>query len=240
MTRVPRSALCVLLALAWVPSTARAGTWQPLTIGTRWEYRGVGGAHQVETITGQTIVRGRVVSVKSYAEGDDAGLQNYWLLDADGSVLLAGFNNPTTATAWVYEPPIRYLPVPPVVGEQPFQSVEVHDLFTDALVFVDNFRFDVTEEVTLTLPAGSFHAFGVGRLTPLPGPAIAKGGGMTLDGRRLPAADPSIYITDTTDWYSEDTGVVQYKTGDLYQLAGFGLPTPTAKSSWAAIKRLYH
>jgi hypothetical protein len=234
-----RPALCLLLALAVAPSNAGAGTWQPLATGSRWEYRGVGGAHQVETITGQTMVRGRVVAVKSYDEGVDAGLQNYWLLDANGSVLLAGFLNPSGATAWAYEPPIRLLPVPPAVGEQPFQAVDVYDLFTNTLVFHGSFRYDVTEEATLSLPAGSFHTFGIGRFIPLPGPALAKGGALTLDGRRLPAADPSIYILETTDWYAEDVGVVQYETGDLYQLVGFGLPTPTAKSSWAAIKRLY-
>lgn len=240
MHQAARLALALLLALVLAPSVATSETWQPLAIGSRWEYRGTGSAHQVETITGQRVVRGRVVAVKSYAEGADAGLENYWLLDADGSVLLAGFLNPSASLAWAYEPPIRYLPVPPAVGEQPFQIVNVYDLFTDALVFLGRFRYDVTEEVTLALPAGSFHAFGVGRVIPLPGPAMAKGGSFTLDGRRVPAAASSIYIIDTTDWYSEGVGVVQYKTSDLYQLVGYGQPTPTATSSWGRLKRLYH
>ena len=57
----------------------------------------------VETITGQTLVRGRVVAVKSYTDGPDAGLQNYWLLAPDGSVMLAGFSNPSAALAWAYD-----------------------------------------------------------------------------------------------------------------------------------------
>jgi hypothetical protein len=240
MTRVPRPALCIVVALALAPSIARGGTWQPLATGLRWEYRGVGGAHQVETITGQTIVRGRVVAVKSYTEGPDAGLQNYWLTAPDGSVMLAGFSNPSAAFAVAYEPPVRYLPVPPVVGPGPFQPVVVHNLFTDAVLFSGDLRYDVTEEVTLSLPAGSFHAFGVGRAIPLPITSFGKGIALTLDGRSLPATDPSIYVIETTDWYSEDVGDVQYQTSDLFQLVGFGLPTPTATSSWGGLKRLYH
>jgi hypothetical protein len=234
-----RPALGFLLALTLAPTVARSETWQPLAVGSRWEYRGTGGGHQVETITGQTVVRGRVVAVKTYSEGPDAGLQNYWLLDADGSVLLAGFVNPSAALAQAYEPPIRYLPVPPGVGPQPPQLIDVYDLFTNALVFHGDLRYEVVEEVTLALPAGSFHAFGVGQVISLPGPAIAKGGAITLDGRRVPAASPSISVAVPRDWYSEGVGVVQYQTGDLYQLLGFGMATPTAKSSWARLKRLY-
>jgi hypothetical protein len=239
MIRIPRPALGLLVVLTLVPSVARSDTWQPLAVGSRWEYRGVGGAHQVVTITGQTIVRGRVVAVKTYDESPDAGLQNYWLLDADGSVLLAGFYNPGAGYAWAYEPPIRILPVPPAVGPQPSQAIEVHDLFTDALLFADSFRFDVTEDVMLALPAGSYHAFGVGQFLALPMPPVAKGASLTLDGRSVASTGASLYVIDTTDWYSEGVGEVQYKTTDLYQLVGFGMPTPTVKSSWSGIKRLY-
>lgn len=239
MTRTTRLSIALVAAFgpALLPGSASAGDWLPLATGNRWEYQGVGGAHQVETITGQTMVRGRVVSVKSYAQGVDAGLQNYWLLDADGSVLLAGFTQPG-GTSWAYEPPIRILPVPPVVGPKPLQPVSVYDLVTGLLVFSDNFQVDVTEEVTLTLPAGSFHAFGVGSLSPSR-PALAKGGSIALDGRRIPASGPSIASSGTTDWFSEGTGDVQYNTDDLYQLVGFGRPTPIASSTWGGLKRLY-
>jgi hypothetical protein len=239
MSRTLSLVRVLLASLVLAPTVSRAGDFQPLAIGNRWEYRGTAGSHQVETISGQTVVHGRVVAVKSYSEGPDAGLQNYWLLAPDGSVLLAGFLNPSAALAVAYEPPIRYLPVPPVVSPGPFQPIVVHDLFTDAVIFTGDLRFDVTEEVTLSLPAGSFHSFGVGRAIPLPITSLSKGASFTLDGRRLPASDPSIYLINTTDWYSEGVGDVQYKTGDLYQLVGFGQPTATASSSWSALKRLY-
>jgi hypothetical protein len=241
MPKSPRYALAVivLLTLVSAPSIARGDSWMPLAPGTRWEYRGVGGARQVETITGQTDLRGRVVAVKSYSEGPDAGLDNYWLLDADGSVLLAGFLNPSTAFALAYEPPIRYLPVPPEAGPKPVQHIVAHDLFTDAVVFEFDIQMELTGSVVLTLPAGTYPAVGVGQIAPPAGQAQAKGISFTLDGRPLPPGDASVSAVTPSDWYSYGVGVVMYQSSDLFQLVGFGLPTATASSTWGAIKRLY-
>src|SRR5207249_250756 len=173
---------------------------------------------------------------KYYSEGIDAGLENYWLLAPDGSVLLAGFNNPSAALAVLYEPPIRLLPVPPVVGPGPFVSTTIYNLFTDAVLGVFPLRYDVSEDVQLTLPAGSFHAFGVGQAINLPAPQLATRRTLSLDGRTMNPDGSSIYAVSTTDWFSEGVGEVQYSAGDLYQLISFGGPTPTARSSWAAIK----
>ena len=156
MTRLPRLVFAALVAVTVAPTAARGDPWLPLDVGNRWEYGGTGGAHQVETITGQRIVRGRVVSVKSYDEGPDAGLENYWLLDADGSVLLAGFMRPSEGIAWAYEPPIRVLPVPPVVGPQPFQNAVVYDLRDDRLVHRGRGRGAV--QVRRPLPAARLRA----------------------------------------------------------------------------------
>lgn len=232
--------LALAMSLALIPACALGAPWLPLTAGMRWEYRGAGGQHQIETITGFTTLHGRVVAVKSYAEGADAGLQNYWFLAPDGSVMLAGFLNPSASLAWVYEPPVRYLPVPPVVGPGPDVLTSVHDLFTDALLFQTSMRFDVTEQVTLAVPAGSFPTFGVGRLVNLPGPGTAPQLALTMDGRALPPPAPGIFYIQSTDWFSEGVGVVQYQSFELLQLVGFGSPVPVAHSSWARVKRLYH
>jgi len=241
MQQSPRFALAaiVLLTLASSPSIARGDSWMPLAVGTRWEYRGIGGAHQVETITGQTAVRGRVVAVKSYSEGPDAGLENYWLLDADGSVLLAGFLNPSDAFGLIYEPPVRYLAVPPDPGPKPAQHIVAHDLFTDAVVFEFDIQMELTGSVVLTLPAGTYLAVGVGQVLPPAGQALANGISFALDGRHLPLRVASTSEVTPSDWYSYGVGSVMYESSDLFQLVGFGLPTPTASSTWGAIKRLY-
>src|SRR5262245_20312319 len=82
---------------------------------------------------------------------------------------------PSDGFGLAYEPPIRYFPVPPAVGPQPPQSVTIHDYLTDALVGTASARFDVLEDVTLVVPAGSFHAYGVGQVA-VPGtPDFASG-----------------------------------------------------------------
>ncbi len=229
------------IALAFLLSSniAIAAPWVPLNSGTRWEYQGDAGGHQVETITGTTTLHGRVVAIKHHAEGADTGLENYWLLDADGSVLLAGYFSPAQGSGLVYEPPIRFVPVPPVLGPQPFVSTAFHDFATDAVLFTTPVRYDVTQDLMLSLPAGTFHAFGVGRYIALPEPNGALGSQISVDGRLVTFRDKSIFYFDTRDWFSEDVGEVQYDTGELYQLRSLDLPTATARSSWGRIKRLY-
>lgn len=241
MHKASRYALAVvaLITLVSAPSIARSDSWMPLAVGTRWEYRGVGGGHQVETITGQTVVRGSVVAVKSYSEGPDAGLDNYWLLDADGSVLLAGFLSPGASLAQAYEPPIRFLAVPPDPGPKPAQHIVAHDLFTDAVVFELDIQMELTGNVILTLPAGTYQAVGVGQVAPPAGQALARGISFTLDGRARPQGNASGGAVTPSDWFSYGLGIVMYESSDLFQLVGFGLPTATASSSWGAIKRLY-
>jgi hypothetical protein len=233
-------AACAALATLLVPVRARAADWLPLSVGNRWEYRGVGGTHQVETITGQTTVRGRTVAVKYYAEGVDAGLENYWYLDPDGSVRLAGFKNPSAGLAYAYEPPVRILHAPPVVGIIDLPSgIDVHDLVTDALLFTTFFSYDVAEHVSLTLPAGTFDSWGVGQVIALPSPGLKSGVRLGIDGRTLASSGASIYSLEETDWYSLGTGDVQYLSSELMQLVAFGRPTPVLASSWGKLKRLY-
>jgi hypothetical protein len=233
----PAVALCAALALALSSVTAVAAPYLPLVAGRTWMYQGDQGGHQTETMTGTTTLHGRTVWVKHYYEGVDAGLENFWLLAFDGGVLLAGFHSPA-GYGFVYEPPIRYLPVPPVLGDQPFQPIAYHDFATDALLFSGAVRFDVLEDVSLVLPAGTYHSFGVGQYVPLPGPA-ATGARLTLDGRVVTSTGKSIAVLEPTDWFSEGVGIVMYNVGQIYQLESLSGPTPTAMSSWAAIKRLY-
>ena len=236
MIRSSRLALALVITTALAPSLAHGADWDQLAVGNRWEYQGVAGYHEVIHITGTFTLRGRVVSIKHYDEGINAGLENYWLLDPDGSVLVAGFTT-TDGISYAYEPPIRYLDGPPTVGAKPPQFITVYDLHTNTVVAAQYYQFDITENVLLNLPAGSFQALGVG-LLPTSGPAAAAQKGLTVDGRVLSAV-PAGIPGRTTDWFSEGVGVVQSKTSDLYQLVGFGQPTPTLARSWGAIKRLY-
>jgi|SRR5262245_1741219 len=230
--------ISLALLLAFAPWSALAADWLPLQFGNRWEYRGDLGGQQTQDVIFAPKIHGREVMAKLHGGDPDTGLQNFWLLDAGGNVLLAGFLRPD-GFGLAYEPPIRYFPVPPAVGPQPPQSVTIHDYLTDALVGTASARFDVLEDVTLVVPAGSFHAYGVGQVA-VPGtPDFASGKAFTLDGRALPAATPSIGPSVPSDWFSEGVGVVQYRSSQLFQLVSFTVPTPVAHSSWARVKRLY-
>jgi hypothetical protein len=235
LTRTLGTALIVAIAVA--PALAATERWLPLHEGNTWTYQGDQGGHQTETMTGTTTLHGRTVFTKHYYEGADAGLENFWLAAFDGSVLLAGFRT-ASGFGYVYEPPIQFLPSPPTLGPRAEQPISWYDFATDQLLFSGGIRFDVLEDVTLSLPAGSFHAFGVGQYVSLPGPG-ADGTRLTLDGRITTPGGKSIYILEPTDWFSDGTGIVQYRSGQLYQLESYGGPTAGTRSSWAAIKRLY-
>lgn len=238
VTSARSAALILALSIASHAATAAAAPFLPLATGNSWVYEGDQGGHQTQKITGSTTLHGRTVWTKHYEEGADTGLENFWLIDTDGSVLLAGFYSPAAGLGYIYEPPIRFLPVPPTLGDRPDQSITYHDYATDQVLFTGNVRYDVLEDVTVTVPAGEFHSYGAGRYIPLPGPS-AGGTMLTLDGRIATTRAKSIAILQPTDWFSEGTGVVQYDSGEFYYLVSYGGPTPTTRSSWSAIKRLY-
>ena len=231
--------ILLLLGLAVLaPRPAVADPWQPLEFGRSWEYRGVGGAHQIETIAGMHVLRGRTVTAKHYSEGADAGLENYWQLGPDGTVLLCGFDNPTLALALAYEPPIAYLPGPPALGASRTTNVTAYNVADGSVFATFTLTFTVLEEVDLILPAGRFHALGTGQVQVAFRPFQSGGRTFALDGCALASTPPAVSSTPS-DWYADGFGVVQYQTNDLYQLVSIAQPTPVAHSTWSAIKRLY-
>lgn len=231
--------MALLLALLCTASLAVAADWLPLTPGMRWEYRASDGAHQVQTITGQMIVHGRLISMKSYAEAPDVGLTNFWSLDPDGSVRLSGFFRSVEGFGRVYDPPILMLKTPPVLGLQPYVFVNIYDYLLDTPQGSFPLAYSVNEFVTLSVPAGAFACAGVGQAVTLPAPPTASGRSFSADGRDVTAFAKSIYLSTTTDWFSEGVGFVQYQGPTPFQLVGYGLPTPVAKASWGRVKALF-
>jgi hypothetical protein len=232
-----------LLVLLLVPARAysAAGGWYPLDPGDAWEYVDGNGVHHFEIINGAIQLLGRTVTVRSYVGGHDDGLENYWLTGGDGSVLLAGFNNPQLNLALAYDPPIAVLMPPPALG----QTWSIHSVaytLPDMQVFeVLDFALSVQEDVQLTVPAGTYHAFGIGQPTPANGGGatlvLPSGRSLSLDGRSTVVARSA--VTNATDWYAEGVGEVQYRGNTLNQLVNFSIPTPTTAVSWGKVKRLY-
>jgi hypothetical protein len=237
LARIPIT--LALLAVLTAPA-AHAGDWLPLIVGNHWDYVDGSSAAYSEQITGSISLLGRTVFVKSYIGGSDNGLVNYWQSDASG-VYLAGFDNASAAFALAYDPPIKWLAVPPALNAIWHTPAVAYELPAMTVFANLDIQLQVMEDVVLTVPAGNFHCFGVGQV-PIAGAQdgvvlSSIGQEFTLDGRRVRAGAQT--LSDATDWYSDNVGDVQIRSSALWMLSSYGAPTATAASTWGAIKRLY-
>jgi hypothetical protein len=237
------AALLLVLSIligAWQP--AHAGSYLPLVVGNDWEYASPDGRHETQRITGTTVLRGRTVFVKRYEQSvENEGLENYWIEEPGGRLLLCGFFRADSGTGWgiAYEPPICMADAPLSLGRTWTTSSQSFMLPGMEPVSPLEVRFEVLEAGDLATPAGTFFAYGVGApqyvATPLArcsvtGEAISAS---VRGASGMPAeAAP-------TDWYCEGVGVVQYSSDALYQLTGYGSPTAVAASTWGRLKNLY-
>jgi hypothetical protein len=240
--RISRFVALAVVVVAMVSTTAlpvaAPPPMMPLAVGNLWHYVSAAGVHQVETITGTQTLLGRTVFVKTYRLGPDAGLENYWLTGPNGEVLLAGFSRP--GLAFAYDPPMTVCGGAPLPGDSWHTRVTLCHLPDLTVQGVFDVTFGVIEDVSLDVPAGTFHCVGVGETgsaTPALSAAILTRG-LTLDGRTVAVAatESSAAITD---WYSAGMGDVQYAGSDTFQLAAFGSTTPTVTTSWGALKASY-
>lgn len=233
-------AACALLARTAAPALAGTSTLPllPLELGNHWEYMGVGGTPNQEAITGTLTIRGREVTVKTYLSGPNAGLENWWLTGPNGEVLLAGFDNPTATLALAYEPPITICGGTPALGDSWTTNFIAYALPSMTPSAGLGITYGVLEDAPVTVPAGTFPCFGVGQIAPGGAAALMSSHGLTLDGRVASGAlKPAANVA--TEWLSRGIGVVQFNSGDLFQLTGYGNPTPTRATTWGMLKRLY-
>jgi hypothetical protein len=231
------SILCAALIVASMGADAipsHAQSYLPLAVGNRWTYDGVSG-HEVRVITGTATVRGRAMFVMSFEESaGNEGLDNYWLIEPDGDVLLGGFFRNVEHWGLAYDPPVRMVNVPLSVGAIWTTPVSYYTLPDTTL----GGTFDITMEVfgdsVLTVPAGTFSAFGIGQSPQGGAPAVIVRGAFELDGTVQVAGGSA------QDWYSDGVGDVQFGFGgDQFKLTSYAFPTPTSALSWGRLKRLY-
>ncbi len=231
MRRVATAALLLL----GVALPARAGTYLPLEVGNQWDYVGARGGTERTTISGTFERAGRTVYQVRYGEGgSNSGLSNFWTTEADGDVLLWGFNRELEGFGWYYDPPLRLVDAPLAVGKRWSQTSRLIAVDSGEVIGELTIGFEVYEAGPLELPAGSFDAFGVGQFLP-PAWSVMTGGLHGLSGRA--SAGPA--ASQAVDWWSEDVGDVQFRADDLYQLRSFSFPTPVLVTSWGAVKTAY-
>jgi hypothetical protein len=220
------------------PHAARAGsTWLPLVIGNRWEYVDTGGGQHAEVIDTTITFQGRAVFVKSYFGGINTGLENYWMIDPDGSVELCGFWDGRFGLA--YEPPLKMLAAPPSVGQAWSTHTVAYRLPDMTLYETFDTDWRVEEEVLLHVPAGSYDCLAVSQVERSGG--LAHPPGRTLDGRKLASAIAgSTPSAPPVDWWADDVGFVQFLSGgELYRLQSFRDVTPVRPFTWGRLKQLY-
>jgi hypothetical protein len=221
------------LALA-IGSPAFAQPYFPLAIGNSWDYQTAGGAHETQTITGTTTVFGHDVFVNTFANNpDNAGLENYWQVGSNGGVLLFGFYRGGDGFGILYDPPLTIVDAPLALGKTWSSEATFYRLPGMTPDGTFTVSFSAYEDVMLTVPAGTFHAFGIGQYLP-PGSAKAfASGALNLDGTLR------VTTSQATDWYTAGVGEVQYGPGDLFELVGLNLPTPAGALSWGYVKAIY-
>jgi hypothetical protein len=239
-----RLALCVtFVGVVVLSSMASADppTYLPLHIGNQWSYdEPAPGQTEVRTVTKTVSVRGHEVFAIEYGPSAyNAGLENYWTNGPDGDVLLWGFWRKLDLYGYLYDPPIVYADGPLSAGKTWTTSATFYALPDTTLLFSDTFGFEVYEAGVVVVPLGAFFAYGVGQyLGPTLLASVGSGpGDLNLLGER----DRSVrgQAGQPSSWYSEQVGVVQ-DVGGAYKLRSFDRPTATTRSSWGAIKLLYH
>lgn len=215
-----------------IPSHAQS--YMPMVVGNRWTYDSASG-HEVQVITGTTTIRGRTMFVRSYEESaENAGLENYWLVESDGDVLLGGFLRHVEKLGVLYEPPLRMVDVPLSVGATWTTPASYYRLPDTTLAGTFVFRMEVFGDSVLTVPAGTFSAFGIGQSPLIAAPAAMVQSGLELDGSVQVAGGSA------QDWYSAGVGDVQFGYGDdPFRLTSYDFSTPTTALSWSRLKRLY-
>jgi hypothetical protein len=199
--------------------------------------------HETQTVIGTRDVRGSLAYVIGYSQSAyNEGLQNYWTSGPSGDVFLYGFLSPGDPSisqppyGVAYDPPVRQVDAPLYLGKTWSQTVRVYSLDADTLMFTWNITFTVVDESDLTVPAGTFHGFGIDyTITSSSGPETSPSGVARLDGARRLSPNDSY----TVSTYAENVGLLQYFDGGPLQLARLDFPVPTLKKTWGALKALY-
>lgn len=223
---------CAILLLAASVGRAQADQYLPLCVGNWWEYLGSYlGEHEIQRVERTEIVSGQEVYCIVYRESThNEGLTQYWTAPSDGTVNLWGWVL-SDGYGILYDPPIKMIEAPLWLGKIWEQSCAVYNLPGMTLIGVFDFDCKVYEEFDLAVPAGGFHVYGVGFTEGLTRPYASR----DIAGQWIGVGKHS----EAYSWWSDQVGIVQYSTSDMYQLVGFPGPTPVSQTSWGHVKALY-
>jgi len=229
-----RFIIAIAFLLLACPRPVAAAGLLPLQVGYSWKYLGAETAvKETQTVVGTKVLLGSPAFVIRYTDNaDNEGLENYWTSGPDGDVFLWGFLRNVEGFGWSYDPAIHWADAPLYLGKTWDQHVNVYSTITGEHLESWDITFEVADEVDLTVPAGTFHAFGIGYSVTGVGPHPLVD--IALDG-----AMPSPTDVPPLFWLSEGVGDVQHLSADTLQLSQFDFPTPATRVSWAVVKARY-
>lgn len=226
-------------------SAARAGLpnlWMPTEAGSRWSFVGPLGARDSVIGRGPDQLDGVQAVRNEHVAGPDAGLQQFWSNTgpADtGDLLFVGFHRTGEDFGIRYEPPMRFMRGPALVGDNWIVNptpIRLPDGTSDE-------RFTMEFRVMEVIEPGFVgEAYGVSySLIP---PAFLQRGARTYSpfGNLLPhdAVASGIPPDEPLDWFAVGYGQVRYRHGGgLFVLESYESPVPVENSTWGRIKRLY-
>ena len=220
-------ALCAASA-----GSASAESYFPLQLGNTWHYSSEKDGAEVQSISRTDVVHGRDVFVNSFVASKlNLGLDQYWFEGPDGDLFLVGFYRKLDGFGRLYDPPLLWLDAPLALGREWTSSSDVISLPDMTVLGTIQIGQRVYEAGPITVPAGTFEAFGVGQLIPRTDPME------TLASTRLDGTRPTAG-TNASEWYAVGVGEIQYGFG-AFQLTAYEVPTEALASTWGRVKRAY-
>jgi len=217
---------------------AAAQSYQPLDTGLRWVY---GSPNEVDrdtiVVVGPTVFDGVEVIELRY-HGFNDGLSNFWTVDADGSVLLHGFDRPADSFARHYAPAIRFVN-PPVTEGHSWRDTSIvycprSPCDTSSAIFVST----VTGIGPRTVPAGTFVAAAIEMGIGSPQLTSEHPSDYSITGTRPSASNhPTATQDGQTRWWTAGVGMIENYDG--WALLQFDSPTGTRVLSWGRLKTRY-
>jgi hypothetical protein len=230
--RIAVIASMILASIGTSAVCAQGEPYRPLNIGNWWEYNGIRGEHEVQRVARADSIWGIKVCVVHYEQStNNGGLENFWTSEADGGLLLWGWNRASEGLGMLYEPPIVSVDAPLYLGKTWSSTSNVYRLPDTTYVGTLTIEFCVYEEGYISVPAGDFYAFGIGHkfdsLLSSIQCANEAGSEMSsgLDGRvfrglhALAGEYPGTgQEAEAINWYCRGLGEVQYRASDLLQL----------------------
>jgi hypothetical protein len=235
---VSASILCFTPAIL----QAQAYNYLPLVPGMAWHYEAATGESWLTTVKGEQMVLGRITTTLVHSIDQVVTTQvvhNFWTVDMGGDLYLHGAHNITTDFVVSYEPPILWLDAPLELDKtwstsfQPFFSLDGTNPGNPGVN-----HLQVFESADLTVPYGTFPAFGIGyagtqKLTAPDGRAYDLLG-FTQEVGGLPTSKGAF------SWFSDGLGRLQeIYEGATYQLVTWNGPVPVMAETWGGLKNLY-